>query len=150
MAPRFGASRMEILFTHNGELYNTGTTRPTPGGSDPLLVIASAHGKPLTAENLDWPKPAKWRFTPRGEAKSPPTETERQSNGRYETAQKERLDALRKLVERANMGKDSGFEVSNEYGWAKPLKLTTEGCLPCHQGMKVGDTVGIIAYMYGK
>lgn len=148
--PRFGASRMEILFTHNGELYNTGTTRPTPGGSDPLLVIASAHGKPLTAENLDWPKPAKWRFTQREEAKSPPTETEKQSNRRYEAAQNRRLDALRKLVERANMGKDSGFEVSNEYGWAKPLKLTKEECLPCHQGMKVGDTVGIIAYMYGK
>ena len=56
--PRFGASRMEVLIAHNGEMYNTGTTRPGTGMSDPFLLVASAHGKPLNAENLSWTKPA--------------------------------------------------------------------------------------------
>ncbi|MDQ2985971.1 MAG: hypothetical protein M3R13_04535 [Armatimonadota bacterium] len=159
--PRFGGSRMDVMFTHNGEMTWTGTKRPGTGTSDPFMLIVSAHGKPLTAENLSWQKPAKQPFTPLAEAARTLTETEKRSAKRMEAlkkesdkrrhaTQKQRLDALRRLVSRANEGRDSGFETSDAYGWAKPLKLTKNECLPCHQGMKVGDTVGIIAYMYGK
>jgi len=157
VTPAFGAGRMEVLIAHDGELYATGTQRPGTGTSDPFLLIASAHGKPLTAENLDWPKPAKSRFASANskfsspkEHKQEPSEMVKQSAKRGEAIRKERLDALRKLVSRANQGWDSNIDTSDAFGWVKPLKLTKEECLPCHQGMKIGDTVGIIAYMHGK
>src|SRR5688572_18742367 len=49
--PRFGASRMELHISHNGERYNTGTTRPGSGTSDPNYFVLGAHGKPLTARS---------------------------------------------------------------------------------------------------
>ena len=150
--PRFGASRMELHVSHNGERYNTGTTRRGSGTADPNFFVISAHGKPLTAQNLDWPKSEKGFATPMVDPDPDPRfeELRRESEERYRTMQKERLDAVRKVVGRANRGLDSGFEAAGAYGWAKPLKLTKAECLPCHAGMKVGDTVGIIAYIHGK
>jgi hypothetical protein len=149
--PRFGASRMELHISHNGERYNTGTTRSGSGTSDPNYFVLSAHGKPLTEENLDWPKHERGFGEPMVRDPDPRIEKLRkESEERFRTMQKERLDAVRRLVDRANRGLDSGFETAGAYGWAKPLKLTKTECLPCHAGMKVGDTVGIIAYVHGK
>jgi hypothetical protein len=150
VSPRFGESRMEVLISHNGEIYATGTKRPGSGTSDPFLMIASAHGKPLTAASLDWQKPGEMEIQQGVPVDRSSPEESKRSLERFYESMSDRIEALRKVVARANLGLDSGFETDTVYGWAKPLKLTKNECLPCHQGMKVGDTVGIIAYMHGK
>ena len=57
---------------------------------------------------------------------------------------------IRKKVAAANLGQDFDFETAKHYGYAKPLKLTKKECLPCHQGMKVGDTVAISVFTHVK
>jgi hypothetical protein len=112
---------LELIRTPNGMRYQPAPYVPH--------FVASADGKPLTAENIS----IVW--TGRGG----------KLNGEADL-----LAAIRRKVATANLGEDFGFDAFGFEGWAKPLKLTKKECLSCHPGMNVGDTVAIAAYLSPK
>jgi hypothetical protein len=122
--PQYGVSRMDMSVRHDGVSVWT-KNKSSPDA--PHMVISSASGKPLTSENLQMDD---------GFDKMP---------GGAEV-----LRELRKRVAAANLGQEFGFETKDRFGWAKPLKLTKKECLGCHEGMKVGDTVAINAFLLPK
>lgn len=121
---QFGVSRMDIPMMHNGKMLNLAGKSQA---HDPRLYVVSADGRPLTDENL---------------AAAPSV------NGAKEWDRV--IAAVRENLALAVAGKDFEFETAHNYGWAKPIKLTKAECLPCHQGMAVGDVVAVASYVVPK
>lgn len=120
VVPKFGLSRAEDkLIEHGPNVWLATPILPR----DPRLVVFANSGRPLTAKDL-----------------------RAQTRARGST-----LDQVRKAlvsqIAKLNRGEESGCQTDDFYIWAIPIKLTKPECIPCHRGMKVGDTVAISAYL---
>ena len=118
--PKFGLSRVEDLLVEHGP--NVWIATPAFSGDPGLVVFANA-GQPLIAQNLIMPK--------------------RTSAGALDDVRKALADQIAKL----NRGEETGLQTQKHNLWAIPIKLTKQECLPCHDGMKVGDTAAVAVYL---
>ena len=117
--PSFGFGRVAIVLNHPGRNFQGDLLSEFAT----RLIGIGAHGKPLTEENL-------------------------RAYGTKEDALVAKL--LNEAVERLNTlnkGGDVAAILDGQAIWMKPLKLTKKECLPCHEGMKVGQTVGVVTYL---
>lgn len=117
--PMFGFTRTGIQITHQGS-----TRKPIPHDHVGVFGLG-AKGKPLTTENL----------RVYGQI---PVKTER-------PVQLAKVE-LSKMVAEGRVHHESSISDSDLKIWIKPLKLTKRECLSCHEGMKIGDVVGALAF----
>jgi hypothetical protein len=119
IVPKFGLSRVENKLIEHGP--NVWIATPVLLRDPGLAVFANA-GRPLTARDLGAPKAAR--------------------AGSFDDVRK----ALADQVDKLNRGEEIGLQLKKLDVWAIPIRLTKQECLPCHDGMKVGDTVAVAAY----
>jgi len=130
--PKFGMSRMDIQVPHAGDRLVSPLKRSegAAGEAERLeQLVISADGRPLKEDNLK----VKWR-----------------NYFANVSRDKVSVEAARTIWPKRFPGMEYGFESDNGAAWAVPIKLTRKECLPCHSGMKVGDTVGIAVYFARK
>lgn len=115
--PLFGFTRMGISITHGGRLH--GHINSNLG-----LVAIGARGKPLNEAEI--------------RAYGVDTFVEPETIESVE-------EAFEQAVARGEQAKEIALKSSTYKAWIRPISLSKEECLSCHEGMKTGDVVGAIA-----